>query len=132
MHFEVKNFLGSICDCVKKVTNVRYEVDRKSKGDDVFETFSNNPVCLPVNILFIVLIVLSLKIKRVIKLCPIKSKSKSVTEEKENIIIFQMNAVHRMRVTVQKSSQESLTPPKKCVKYETWQTRCTNNTNKVV
>ena len=122
MHFEVKNFLASSCDCVKKVTNVRYEVDRKLKG----ETFSNNPVCLPVNILFIVLIVLSLKIKRVIKLCPIKSKSKSVTEEKENIIIFQMNAVHRMRVTVQKSSQESLTPPKKCVKYETWQTRCTN------
>ena len=113
MHFEVKNFLGSICNCVKKVANVRYEVDRKSKGDDVFETFSNNPVCLPVNILFIVLILLSLKIKRVIKLCPIKSKPKSVTEEKENIIIFQMNAVHRMRVTVQKSSQESLTPPKK-------------------
>ena len=119
MHFEVKNFLGSICNCVKKVANVRYEVDRKSKGDDVFETFSNNPACLPVNILFIVHIVLSLKIKRAIKLCLITSKPKSVSEEKENIIIFQMNAVHRMRVTVQKSSQESLTPPKKWVKYET-------------
>ena len=102
MHFEVKNFLASSCDCVKKVTNVRYEVDRKSKGDDVFETFSNNPACLPVNILFIVHIVLSLKIKpAVIKLCPIKSKPKSVTEKKENIIIFQMNIVNKMRVTVQ-------------------------------